>query len=155
VYLSAPPAQPYNSPPSYTPGSAIYGQGVDGSAPVDALGRPIGQSRPAPAALPPDVAIPSLVEPDQPLLPIDITAGETTTGRLMIGVGVNSDAGLVGQFVLDEQNFDITRLPHSWEDVANGTAWRGAGQRFRIEANPGTLVQRYAATFQEPYLFEV
>jgi outer membrane protein insertion porin family len=62
---------------------------------------------------------------------------------------------LVGQFVLDEQNFDITRLPHSWEDVANGTAWRGAGQRFRIEANPGTLVQRYAATFQEPYLFEV
>jgi outer membrane protein insertion porin family len=154
-YLSAPPAQPYNSPPSYAPGSAIYGQGVDGSPPVDALGRPIGQSRPAPAALPPDVAIPSLVEPDQPLLPIDITAGETTTGRLMIGVGVNSDAGLVGQFVLDEQNFDITRLPHSWEDVADGTAWRGAGQRFRIEANPGTLVQRYAATFQEPYLFEV
>ena len=33
------------------------------------------------------------------------------TGRLMLGVGVNSDAGLVGNFVLDEQNFDITRLP--------------------------------------------
>jgi outer membrane protein insertion porin family len=153
-YMSAPPAQPYNGPPPYASGGTIYGQGVDGSPPVDALGRPIGQPQP-PAALPPDVSIPGLVAPDQPLLPLDISAGETTTGRLMIGVGVNSDAGLVGQFVLDEQNFDITRLPHSWEDVADGTAWRGAGQRFRIEANPGTLVQRYAATFQEPYLFEV
>jgi outer membrane protein insertion porin family len=70
----------------------------------------------------------------------------------MLGVGVNSDAGLVGNFVLDEQNFDITRLPRSWEDIRTGRAWRGAGQRMRIEANPGTVVQRYAVTFQEPYL---
>src|SRR5262249_34865147 len=103
-YMSAPPAQPYNGPPPYAPGGPIYGQGVDGTPPVDAFGRPIGQPQP-PAALPPEIGIPSLVAPDQPLLPLDISAGETTTGRLMIGVGVNSDAGLVGQFVLDEQNF--------------------------------------------------
>ncbi len=89
-----------------------------------------------------------------PTIPLEVQAQETQTGRLMLGVGVNSDAGLVGNFVLDEQNFDITRLPHSWEDIRNGTAWRGAGQGLRIEANPGTQVQRYAATFREPYLYE-
>ena len=75
------------------------------------------------------------------------------TGRLMFGVGINSDAGLVGSIVLDEQNFDWTRFPTSWEDIRNATAWRGAGQRFRIEAVPGTQVQRYMVTFQEPYMF--
>ena len=75
------------------------------------------------------------------------------TGRLMFGVGINSDAGLVGSVVLDEQNFDWTKFPTSWEDVRNATAWRGAGQRFRIEAVPGTQVQRYMVTFQEPYMF--
>src|SRR5262249_10936343 len=33
-------------------------------------------------------------------------------------------------------------------------AFRGDAQRLRLEANPGTLVQRYAATFQQPYLYE-
>ena len=72
----------------------------------------------------------------------------------MIGAGVNSNAGLVGNIVIDEQNFDITRLPTSWDDIRNGTAFRGAGQRFRLEAAPGTELQRYTATFQEPYLFD-
>ncbi|NDH95828.1 MAG: hypothetical protein EBZ13_15135, partial [Planctomycetia bacterium] len=85
---------------------------------------------------------------------MDIDAEETQTGRLMIGAGVNSNAGLVGNIVIDEQNFDITRLPTSWDDIKNGTAFRGAGQRFRLEAAPGTQLQRYTATFQEPYLFD-
>jgi outer membrane protein insertion porin family len=72
----------------------------------------------------------------------------------MIGAGVNSNAGLVGNIVVDEQNFDLFRLPQSWDDIRNGTAFRGAGQRFRLEAAPGTQLQRYTATFQEPYLFD-
>jgi outer membrane protein insertion porin family len=86
-------------------------------------------------------------------LPFNIGAEETMTGRLMFGVGINSDAGLVGSVVLDEQNFDWTRFPNSWEDVRNGIAWRGAGQRFRLEAAPGTQLSRYVVNFQEPYLF--
>ena len=86
-------------------------------------------------------------------LGINISTEETMTGRLMFGVGINSDAGLVGSVVLDEQNFDWTRFPTSWEDIRNATAWRGAGQRFRLEAVPGTQVQRYMVTFQEPYMF--
>jgi len=86
-------------------------------------------------------------------LPFTVTAEETMTGRLMFGVGINSDAGLVGQIVLDEQNFDWTRFPRSWEEIRNATAWRGAGQRFRLEAVPGTQLHRYMVSFQEPYLF--
>jgi outer membrane protein insertion porin family len=72
----------------------------------------------------------------------------------MMGVGVNSDAGVVGNIVVDERNFDWTRLPTSWEDFRNGSAWRGAGQRFRIDASPGSEVSRYLVSFQEPYLFD-
>lgn len=91
---------------------------------------------------------------NEPYVVVDVNAEETQTGRLMIGAGVNSNAGLVGNIVIDEQNFDITRLPTSWDDIRNGTAFRGAGQRFRLEAAPGTQLQRYTATFQEPYLFD-
>ena len=79
---------------------------------------------------------------------------ETQTGRLMLGVGINSDAGLVGNIVLDERNFDWRRPPRSWEDFRNGTAWRGAGQRFRVDASPGSQVNRYLVSFTEPYLFD-
>jgi outer membrane protein insertion porin family len=85
-------------------------------------------------------------------LPLFIRTDENQTGRLMFGVGVNSDAGVVGSVVLDEQNFDWTRFPTSWEEVRNATAWRGAGQKFRVELVPGTQVQRYMINFQEPYL---
>ena len=91
---------------------------------------------------------------NEPYVIVDVDAEETQTGRLMIGAGVNSNAGLIGNIVVDEQNFDILRLPRSWDDIRNGTAFRGAGQRFRLEASPGTQLQRYMATFQEPYLFD-
>lgn len=91
---------------------------------------------------------------NEPYVILDVDAEETQTGRLMIGAGVNSNAGLVGNIVVDEQNFDILRLPQSWDDIKNGVAFRGAGQRFRLEASPGTQLQRYMATFQEPYLFD-
>jgi outer membrane protein insertion porin family len=88
-----------------------------------------------------------------PAVDLDVVLSEAQTGRLMLGVAVNSDAGLVGQILLDEQNFDWARFPTSWDDFASGRAWRGAGQRFRLEAAPGTEVQRYLVSFQEPYLW--
>jgi len=92
-------------------------------------------------------------DPDNPI-PLDVIVEETMTGRLMFGVGVNSDAGLTGQVVVDEQNFDWRRFPRSFEDFRNGTAFRGGGQRLRLEALPGNFLQRYSADFQEPYLFD-
>lgn len=80
---------------------------------------------------------------------IDVTEGRT--GRLMFGVGVNSNSGVVGNIVLQEDNFDILRPPRSWADIINGQAWRGAGQSFRIEAVPGNQVSRYMISWQDPY----
>ncbi len=92
---------------------------------------------------------------DPPLyVPLQPEVYETRTGRLMFSVGINSEAGLLGSVIVDEQNFDIWRFPRSWEDIRRGTAWRGAGQRFRIEAVPGTEVQKYTVSFTEPYLFD-
>jgi outer membrane protein insertion porin family len=75
------------------------------------------------------------------------------TGRIMLGGAVNSDAGVTGQLTIDERNFDITRWPRSFRDLASGTAFRGAGQTFRVEAAPGSDFQRYTVQFADPNLF--
>lgn len=79
---------------------------------------------------------------------------ETRTGSFMLGAGVNSDNGFVGSIVLNERNFDLFRFPTSFSDFFDGTAFRGAGQEFRIEAVPGTEIQRYTITWREPYLMD-
>jgi outer membrane protein insertion porin family len=84
---------------------------------------------------------------------LDVMLEEAQTGRIMFGVGVNSDSGLLGNIVIDEQNFDLFRWPTGIDDWLNGTAFRGAGQHFRLEALPGTQLQRYSMSFAEPYLF--
>ena len=93
-------------------------------------------------------------ELDSTFRDIRVRVGETRTGQFMVGVGVNSDAGLNGSIVVNERNFDITRLPTSWDDFRYGRAFRGAGQELRLEAVPGTVFQRYSATLREPYLFD-
>ena len=99
---------------------------------------------------------PTATEPveELPQLPINVNAEETQTGRFMFGVGVNSNAGLVGSIVIDEQNFDWRNPPTSIESWRNGSAWRGAGQHFRIELAPGTQFSRYLVSFNNPYLFD-
>ena len=92
--------------------------------------------------------------PDSEYKNIFVKVQEDNTGSLLFGVGVNSDAGLTGSIVLNERNFDITRFPTSIDDLLSGSAFRGAGQEFRIEAVPGTTLQRYSATWREPFLFD-
>ena len=65
-------------------------------------------------------------------------------GRIIFGVGVNSDSGVLGNIVIDEQNFNLCRWPTGLGDWRNGKAFRGAGQQFRLEALPGTELQRYS-----------
>src|SRR5207302_7892491 len=98
----------------------------------------------------------TVLDPDSDSLYKDILVSvqETQTGSLLFGVGVNSDAGFTGSIVLNERNFDICRPPESFEDLLSGRAFRGAGQEFRIEAVPGTSVQRYTVSFREPSLFD-
>lgn len=89
-----------------------------------------------------------------PYKDILVTVQEANTGSLVFGVGVNSNSGLTGSIVLNERNFDILRPPTSFDDLLSGDAWRGGGQEFRMEAVPGTQLQRYTISWREPYLFE-
>ncbi len=82
---------------------------------------------------------------------LDVTIAQTNTGRINIGGAFNSDNGIVGQFTVDEKDFDITRFPRNFGDILNGTAFRGAGQQFRLELVPGQDIQRYLVSFTEPY----
>jgi hypothetical protein len=79
-----------------------------------------------------------------------VTVEEDNTGCMILGLGVNSDAGLAGTIVLNERNFDITRVPTSLDDLNSGNAFRGAGQEMRVEAVPGTMALRYSVGFREP-----
>ena len=157
-------AQPVGSPNPYLqpgpttafqPGAAGFGQPGQplppGAAPS---GMPMINPNGSPFNPPTvfDTAPPYLAEPNT--TPLDVFVEETRTGRFMFGVAVNSDAGVNGQITIDERNFDITRPATSWDDWANGTAWRGAGQGFRIEAQPGNQVQRYMVSFTEPYFMQ-
>ena len=90
---------------------------------------------------------------------LDIDVSEGRTGRLMFGVGVNSNSGIVGSLVLQEDNFDLWRPPQTWADIVNGQAFRGGGQSFRMEAMPSLgsaitgaqSVSRYLISWQDPY----
>jgi outer membrane protein insertion porin family len=83
---------------------------------------------------------------------VEVTEGYT--GRFAIGAAVNSNSGLVGQISVTERNFDILGWPGSWDDVAEGRAFRGAGQTFRISAEPGAELSRFSVEWHEPALFD-
>lgn len=165
--VQAPPAGnvPNWMSPNVSPAPPTGSASIVGSAPAAVVPPPAPQGQP-PGVLPPPDGYDSPAEvfgpgqrdwlEEEPIqdVPVIVTVDETQTGKLMLGVGVNSNAGLVGSAVVDEQNFDWTRIPRSWSDIINGTAFRGAGQHFRLEAMPGTQFQRYLISFTEPYLFD-
>lgn len=92
-------------------------------------------------------------EVDSTFKDIVVTVRETRTGQFLLGGAVNSNSGLTGNIAINERNFDILRLPTSFDDFLNGRAFRGAGQELRIQAQPGAIFQNYSITFREPYLF--
>jgi outer membrane protein insertion porin family len=97
-----------------------------------------------------------LAVPELPPGQIDLGVDATTaqTGRLSFGVGVNSNSGVVGSIVLEENNFDIWNFPRSAEDIYSGRAFRklrGHGEQFRLEAVPGNIVSRYLVSWTDPY----
>jgi len=141
----------FGAPPGGAPafgapnGAEVVPPGGDNAAIYPQEGMPfLGTGDPT--AMPP---VPTTLEP----LDLWPTVEETQTGRLMFGVGINSNAGVVGNIVIDERNFDLFRIPKSWEEVRNFSGFRGGGQQLRIEAVPGNQLQRYMITFREPYLF--
>ncbi|HQU42591.1 MAG TPA: BamA/TamA family outer membrane protein [Pirellulales bacterium] len=150
----APPAGsigPQGPPPNLLPPGAAPGV-APGMAP-GGVGGPLGPGLPGLPGYPDQGGLLGPPPEDLPV-PITATATETQTGRLNFGVGVNSNYGLMGNIVVDEQNFDWRRIPTSWDEIRNGTAFRGGGQQLRLSAMPGTQLSQYSFTFREPYLWD-
>ncbi len=75
-------------------------------------------------------------------------------GDFLFGAGVTSNAGLVGNIVLDLQNFDITDRPRSWSELYKLRSFFGGGQRLRLDLQPGIRLARYRVDFTEPYFLD-
>ena len=121
--------------------------------PIETISRPVGGVPLYDPPLGPDAFVTPHYFDEGRTADIMVRAAEAQTGRFQFGMGVNSDAGVTGSIVIDERNFDWRRYPTSMNDVWSGQAFRGAGQGFRLEALPGSQVQRYMATYTNPYLF--
>lgn len=83
-----------------------------------------------------------------------IEVDEASTGRVGFGVGVSSDAGVVGAITLSQSNFDIFDPPETVGELFTGKAFRGAGQSFSLAIEPGNEQNRFGVSFSEPHLLE-
>jgi len=79
---------------------------------------------------------------------------EAQTSNLIIGAGISSRDGLIGNVEFKQRNFDLFGWPKSWSEFIRGKSFKGAGQTLRISAEPGTELMRFGIEWFEPYLFD-
>jgi outer membrane protein insertion porin family len=84
-------------------------------------------------------------------LDVQVDIKEGLTGLWSPGIMVASDSGVIGQFIWEQRNFDITDWPRSFKDFITMNAFKGAGQNLKVSIEPGTEVSYYSLTFNEPY----
>lgn len=156
--MDSTPTAPQLAPYSGAVGQNVYSDNLPMQPGIPAPNSPTGQAgSPYPAVQTYDQTYSGNYYFQSPIdgpntIPVAATLEETRTGRMMFSIGISSESGLLGSVVIEEQNFDWMRWPRSCRDWYNGVAFRGRGQHFRIEASPGTNVQRYSISFGEPYL---
>jgi outer membrane protein insertion porin family len=96
-----------------------------------------------------DITLLPTDDPNVENLAVHVEEGQTA--QFIIGAGVSSNSGLIGNISLKQRNFDLTRWPRSWNDPG---AFRGAGQTARIVLEPGTERQQYSIGITEPAFFD-
>lgn len=79
---------------------------------------------------------------------------EGNTGAIGFGAAASSDGGVVGNISLNQRNFNIADTPDSLGELFAGRAFRGAGQTFSINLQPGSEISTYSVSLSEPYLFD-
>jgi outer membrane protein insertion porin family len=144
-------------PPPSPPGrAAAAAPGAAPGAPPVGAGEPPGTFPSIPGLNMTDVG-PDRNDPfpNRSFADIVTAVDEAPTGRFMIGVAASSFQGLFGNLTIYEKNFDIWNFPRSFNDIFNGTAWRGGGQEFRLDIQPGTNINRFQVSLREPYLFDL
>ncbi len=92
-------------------------------------------------------------QPDVRDILVNIDEGRKA-GDFLFGFGVTSNSGVVGSIVLDLKNFDLYDTPRTLGEFLRLRSFYGAGQRLRIEAQPGTELTRFRLDFTEPYLMD-
>jgi outer membrane protein assembly factor BamA len=83
-----------------------------------------------------------------------IEVNETQTAFFLVGAGLTSNAGVLGNISYEQRNFDITNVPSSLNELFSRKAFTGAGQYFRILLEPGTEQTRARVTFEEPWMLD-
>jgi outer membrane protein insertion porin family len=83
-----------------------------------------------------------------------VRVNEANTVQFIVGAGITSNNGLLGNITLENRNFDIGKPAKTAGEFFRGRAFKGAGQIFRIQLEPGTEMTRFRVSFREPYLLE-
>jgi outer membrane protein assembly factor BamA len=79
---------------------------------------------------------------------------EGRTANFIIGVAADSSNGIFGDISFTQRNFDILGWPGPGREFWKGRAFKGAGQRLRFSAQPGTTLSRFYVDWFEPALFD-
>ncbi|MBT3278346.1 MAG: outer membrane protein assembly factor [Phycisphaerales bacterium] len=79
---------------------------------------------------------------------------EDRTLDLILGVGVSSNDGLMGNISLTQRNFDISKLwdANSWRHFTKPGTFKGAGETMSIVLEPGTVTSRATISWFTPYI---
>lgn len=83
-----------------------------------------------------------------------VTVEEADTTRILFGVGVTTNSGIVGSISIENRNFDLFDTPRTAKEFFKGKSFTGAGQTMRLRLEPGTEFTRGRLEFREPYLFD-
>jgi outer membrane protein insertion porin family len=79
---------------------------------------------------------------------------ETNTGNFSVGGSITTDGGLLGEISLTQRNFDVTDWPDSWGEFFRGEAFRGGGQTFTLQFQPGTVQNNIRLGLSDPHVFD-
>jgi len=90
--------------------------------------------------------------PDVRDVVVRVTEGRTA--EFVVGAGVSSSSGLLGNISFRQRNFDLFGWPDSAKEFWSGQAFKGAGQTLEVVAEPGTELMRFHASWFEPALFD-
>jgi len=84
-----------------------------------------------------------------------VEVSEGKTAEFLIGAGVSSNHGVLGNVSFRQRNFDILNWPKSWKEFMTAQGWKGAGQTFSVVAQPGVELMRYHVEWFDPMLFDL
>jgi outer membrane protein assembly complex protein YaeT len=103
---------------------------------------------------PESVHITTLATADPDVRDVLVRVEETETTNLILGAGISSNSGVLGNVSIVNRNFDLSDVPKSSDQFWRGESYRGAGQYLGLILEPGTELQRYRLDFREPRLWD-